>query len=870
MKQPSNHTLAMVAILVVSAALRFYGLGWGTDRQTGTFHTFHPDERTVVDNARWVGQDLSRITTPYGNAPLYLLWASARTAGLLGGFDPFDLQDNHTARFTFILARGLSALFSTLTVWVLFCIGCRLGGIYVGLLAALFLGFSPGHIQQAHYYTVDGPFTFWATLAVALMLRMPQARWMDYLACGAVCGIAAGTRLAGVWLAPAFLLVQLWPAEGRRFWHLSWRNLISTNVGIYVSAVLLLFLLCEPYLLLDPNRFFTDDGAFTMMGSLEIVRGGTIYVWTLFDLSTPRFLYQVTHLLRYALGTPLEVVGLLGVLWALWSRTRRAWVLLAWMIPYYLVIGSLVAKPVRYTTPLMAGLAVLGAWLCVEAALRLRSRWPRLPLWVLPPLLIALPTALHGLAFTRIYRQEDARIVASRWIADNVPQGTTVLTERGGFPTHWMVNTDRYTKRVDEATFLIVDDGCVTYGSKIETLRRTLAGVEWVITIEENRTRQFQRVPARFPVGCGFYQRLGGESLGYDRVMRFRTTPWLTRTGLYEAMEPTATAFDHPTVSIYQRNHAVDLDALFAEWLAEVSQDPDVPDVHFTRAIEEFRDEGWVAARQALQVAISRSPDYLLSHLMLWYVSVAEKDSAAAAQAWRRALTFPRIKLVRALGTLFTTGLAQEARTFIDSGVALGPKHADAITLKLAFVEYALRSIEQELWTVAEHSIQIAQMFDETDAQTWYVTAKLYSRTDRLGEARVAILRAIDLNRSQDNYQKFHTSIANDYHERGNLEMARQVYLEALSLNPNRWLTHRNLGAVALDAQDFNAASKHFEHAVIASPTDWESHLALGYLQIRSGRAERAAKALRRVLELSPGNQRAIAGLKMIAVDPLE
>ena len=58
---PTRRLVVLLAVLLASGILRFYGLGWGTDRQTEQFHTFHPDERTVVENARWVGEDLSRI-----------------------------------------------------------------------------------------------------------------------------------------------------------------------------------------------------------------------------------------------------------------------------------------------------------------------------------------------------------------------------------------------------------------------------------------------------------------------------------------------------------------------------------------------------------------------------------------------------------------------------------------------------------------------------------------------------------------------------------------------------------------------------------------------------------------------------------------
>ena len=120
--------LVLSLVLVLSGCLRFYGLGWGTDPQTGAFHRFHPDERTVVESAKWVGEDLRQAKAPYGKAPMYLLWAVARVVGGLAGVEPFEAQDNGSARFTYLLARGISAVLGMLTVWAVFCIGRRLGG----------------------------------------------------------------------------------------------------------------------------------------------------------------------------------------------------------------------------------------------------------------------------------------------------------------------------------------------------------------------------------------------------------------------------------------------------------------------------------------------------------------------------------------------------------------------------------------------------------------------------------------------------------------------------------------------------------------------------------------------------------------------
>ena len=255
MTEISNKTtrLSLLAVLLTAAFLRCYGLDWGTDHHTGTFHAFHPDETTIIDSSRWVGTDLRKIAAPYGKAPMYILWAVARIAGSLAGVDAFDLTNNDTARFTYSLARSISAILGLLTVWITYKMGYRLGGPMVGLLSALFLGFSAGHIQQSHFYTVEVSFTFWITLSLYLMLQLPSPKRGVYIACGVASGLAAGTRLAGVWLGLPFIIAHLWEGKvlGQR-----WKKLLTPGVGYSLLAAFLVTASCEPFLLLDPNHFF--------------------------------------------------------------------------------------------------------------------------------------------------------------------------------------------------------------------------------------------------------------------------------------------------------------------------------------------------------------------------------------------------------------------------------------------------------------------------------------------------------------------------------------------------------------------------------------------------------------------------------------
>ena len=199
---------------------------------------------------------------------------------------------------------------------------------------------------------------------------------------------------------------------------------------------------------------------------MKVARGEVVRIWTLYDFSTTPYLYYLTHLFHYALGRPLEVAALLGILLVVWRKERKGWVLLSFLLPYFLLVGGLHTKPIRYATPLLPLLSVLGAWGGVEAGrwlYRVVGRWP---VAALPVVLVGVPTVGYGLSVAGIYGEEDSRVAAAAWVREHIPEGACVLAESGGFPTAWMVPEGRYRRKLDKATFFLDAEGCFFTGTR--------------------------------------------------------------------------------------------------------------------------------------------------------------------------------------------------------------------------------------------------------------------------------------------------------------------------------------------------------------------------------------------------------------------
>ncbi len=593
----------LFAALLCGSILRLNGIGWGTDPDTGRFHAFHPDESTVIRNSRWVGTDLRQVQMPYGFFPAYLLWGVSSLAGVsLAPESNSGLRDAH------ILARSITAVMSIASIGVLFLMARTLGGGLTAALSAVLLAFCFGHIQQAHYYTVDPLLAAIAVLFLYLIQRMPQAGAGTYAACGLLVGTAVGTRLVGVLLVVPFVVQHL-PPDWYRSPTRVLRALVSVRTCLFFASLLLVAVACEPFSVLEPGRFFGGDVLLTWRESLKVSLGEVVFPWSLYDMGTTPFLFHLTDLLPYSLGLPLFAASAAGCVLAVVLRNRAALVLLSWIVVYFVAVGGHHLKPVRYVLPLLPPLIVLGAWACALC-------WRRVGFapvaWGVPAIVTAA-TAAVGLTTWNIYSRTDARIEAAKWIETHVPGGEKVLTEVGGFPTDWMVGPPRRKRPVRAAYFIRTQD-CDTQLGQIRYVRRLFEDVGWIALVEENRERQFLAAAGSYPVGYGLYARIRSGELGFSPASRFRTQPGIGPVQLPRRYdEPTMTAFDHPAVTVYRRNDKEAVQAALAEWEGHLDSEDEGLLVEGADALRAGSTE---EAKARLGLFARRRPDILVGQFL--------------------------------------------------------------------------------------------------------------------------------------------------------------------------------------------------------------------------------------------------------------
>ncbi len=628
-----NTSILFFAVLILAAALRFSGLSRGESDfvptgvpGTEVYYHFHPDEETLVRAALRLLSLFDPPLTAYGTLPMLLGRGVLHLSGLFhdGSLD----ADGRSRDFVYKTVRVFSALVSLATVALVFYIGRRHWGLAVAVLAASFTALVPIAVQQAHFYTVDGLFTLLALAALgAGMQAVASGRPRLLILAGVLVGLSAATRLNGLLLGAVLAWLFLLGRD------LDWRNALArlkrSELWFCGLAALAALLVLEPYLLTAPEVLQRNDFSDDFGYSVQVARGEILRPWSLADMHTVPFLHYWTQLWPQAVGIPLTVLFALGLAYALWRREWRGLVLVCWCGLYFLTIGGLHTKHVRYLLPLLPGLSLLAAAFCV--AVQRRWKWPALAATTI----IALYTAAYGVAFAGIYRIEDSRIQAARWIFEHVPEGQNIGLESGGFSLRRLVDGQRYGKHLINSSRVFYTRGYLSCGTGVDYLRSRLDEAQYVVLIDVNRYRQYAAVPELFPVLHDFYTKLVEGELGFAPVQRFKIDPelWGIDFGV-DRPEPSFYGYDHPAVLILQRRDDFEADWAALKWSLKV--DPRCADGSLAAVASALQVDDLKKVEALITDIETRYPDMRLASLIAAYLHEKQGRPEAEQAALER------------------------------------------------------------------------------------------------------------------------------------------------------------------------------------------------------------------------------------------
>ena len=538
--------LTLGSLLVIALGLRLYGINW----DSGSDFSLHPDERSIVwtahqlspdsfkdptelldvENSSLVPRDPNVLTGHgvynYGSFPFYLLESGSWLVGLLPGIDK-------TNQYTMtIIGRTFSALLDTGSVFLVFLIGRRLFNSRVGLLAAAFTTFAVIHIQLSHFYTTEVMMTFFSALSFLFLIGVAQEdRKRDAALAGLFFGLALATKFSMAAFLPAvFVAPVLYALRGEDSRVVSWAfdrerfRAALKSLGIMLGVMAVVFVLAQPYALLDIKHYAAD----TYQQS-QMVRREVDFPYTRqYDNSLP-FLYHIWQFATWGVGLPLGVFMWAGLAFTAVVAVKRRYkadlLLMAWVLPFFLITGLAEVKFLRYLLPIAPFMAIMASRLSREVLTWLKNHrlgWPSLlhRTGVVVLGLVVIATVFYAFAFVNVYTSPHPAVQVSNYVKAHLPPGTTLAGE------HWDENLpELYSYPQVDLQLYDPDSGSIWYkdhlgrdviGAKEEHLADRLASTDYLVLFSNRLYGTIPRMRERYPTSSRYYQLLFDGKLGFE------------------------------------------------------------------------------------------------------------------------------------------------------------------------------------------------------------------------------------------------------------------------------------------------------------------------------------------------------------------
>jgi 4-amino-4-deoxy-L-arabinose transferase-like glycosyltransferase len=416
--------IVLVGVIVLaSVIIRLRGITWGLP------YLYDPDEHFLVDpavrfvttgdlNPHWFAYPASTIMYTLGVAFLgYWL------VGHVVGWFP-DLHSFATLFWTdptsfYLIARVVAIVLATLAIPLTYLLCRSMSGKGASLAAAIFVAVSPLHAEFSRVVRTDPLMTTFILAAMLYAVKAVEDPFSKtFFLSGIFIGLATATKFPGISGAMIVVLaIVLAKPEPRTqpLKRLQWLVVAFAGglIGFFGAAPFVVTGVREVYWTL-----FTEatHGHLSATGS----RGLSNYLW------------YVKGPLRDAIGWPLELAAVVGIV-ACWRGRRRPRLLLAsFSILFLLGIGLSLKRWERWIVPLMPCVAMLAA-IGIEEVVRTVGPWANrstLREAAITGLGVLLVIPTMNAALERGGITSDTRNIGKTWVEGHVPRGAKVAVEQ--------------------------------------------------------------------------------------------------------------------------------------------------------------------------------------------------------------------------------------------------------------------------------------------------------------------------------------------------------------------------------------------------------------------------------------------------------
>lgn len=521
----------LLTTIVIGGFLRFYKLDWGQ----GLFA--NPDEYHIAASVNQLSfpNQMHPHFFSYGTTTIYLIYFTKEFIASLN----FPIHP-------ILIGRFYSALFSTLSIFLIYKISNTFLPKKWSYLAAILTALTPGMIQQAHFATPESNLTFFLLLTLHSAIRLNQTGKLTYLfLSSASAGFGLGTKIVAVLIIPIIFLSILTYTLSHKRRILLWLFRFLTLSITAAVTILVSFFIAAPFVFLDYPGFRSN-----LNYEGPVATGSLPVLYTRQFIDTTPVLFQLEKILPYALGPTLLLFGVLGFLSLVVSQILKPKIEVVLIILSFLLLflpnAFLFAKWTRFIAPTFPFFAIFSTYLIsLIAPITLRGTK------IITSFLAAF-TLLWSWSFFTIYLNKDVRISASEWIVSNLVQPATVLVEGGNMIDIPLTGN---FKRIS-LDFYGLEESQLAREKVISALQES----DYFIIQSRRVFLNHQRARYSFPKTAQFYDKIFSGKMGFEQIKEFHSYPMLN-LGFWqvefpdEEAEETWSVFDHPVIRIFRKTN---------------------------------------------------------------------------------------------------------------------------------------------------------------------------------------------------------------------------------------------------------------------------------------------------------------------------
>ncbi|MBU1104349.1 glycosyltransferase family 39 protein [Candidatus Parcubacteria bacterium] len=404
----------LVPIIVLAFLVRVVGINFGLPLE------LHPDEGKIIYPANSMsvnfveslqGRGDNAFFNPhifyYGGVNFFILTSTIKLVSFVGrNFSVFNLVSLSPI---FLLARFITVLFATATVYFVYRLGRDSFGEKVGLLSALVLAFFPTHVINSHYFSPDIIATFFGVASIYFLSRR------KLLASSIMVGLGIGTKyypaILAVFLGLGILIFLKGSLKSR-----------LTKLLKYTVCAIVVFIITNPHVILNFPEFALDiKNQFARNG------GGIL------GSVSPRFFYLLVNndsssmgrflgnSLFFDLGPLALLVVFIAVFYPWFHKNAFAKYLSGFVICYFCFVSASISKEMRWLMFEIPMIAILVGYFFSS----LKSKKTALVIGFLFLLFPIYKSVTVSLSFAK----GDTRPTIVTWVEENIPQSSTILSD---------------------------------------------------------------------------------------------------------------------------------------------------------------------------------------------------------------------------------------------------------------------------------------------------------------------------------------------------------------------------------------------------------------------------------------------------------